>query len=144
LVALNVVADEFQLWREFERAWIGHSNKPPFVADFGGNAIILAAVAASIFIAGLLAVRRVYGTAGNSGWERGAWSAFVQWLCLTVRWSRWHCAWSRCSQLWSIPPLHQLTLPLMNAIVSPIVTKRCASRFSILMLNCSSSDMTTS
>jgi hypothetical protein len=105
LVALNVVAAEFQLWRGFERAWIGHSNKPPFAADFGSNALILAAVAASIFIAGLFAVRRVYGTAGDSDWERGAWSTFVQWLCLTVM----------------VVPVAVCVVPLLSALVNPSV-----------------------
>jgi hypothetical protein len=106
LVALNAVAAQFQLWREFERAWIGHSNKPPFAADFfGSNALILAAVAASIFIAGLFAVRRVYGTAGDSDWERSAWSTFVQWLCLTVM----------------VVPVAVCVVPLLAALVNPSI-----------------------
>ncbi|SEO31331.1 hypothetical protein SAMN02990966_01620 [Rhodospirillales bacterium URHD0017] len=84
LVALNAVAAEFQLWREFECTWAGRPDRPSFAVDFSGNAIILAAVAVSFFIAGIFAVRRVYGTAGDSVWERSARSAFVQWLYLTA------------------------------------------------------------
>lgn len=94
-----MVAAEFQLWREFERTWIGQSNKPSFAIDFAGDAIILAAVAVSFFIAGIFAVRRVYSTSSDSGGKRRILSAFVQWLSLTVLGSRSLCAWSRCSWL---------------------------------------------
>ena len=105
LAALNVVAAEFQLWREFERVWADRPDRPLFAADFGGNAIILAAVAVSFLIAGIFAVRRVYGIASDSEWERSGWSAFVQSLGLTVL----------------AAPVALGVVPLLTALMSPSI-----------------------
>lgn len=98
-----MAAAAFQLWREFERVWTGHPDRPPFAADFGGNAIILAAVAASFFIAGIFAARRVYGTSGNSDRERSIRSAFIEWLCLTLL----------------VVPVALSVIPLLTALIHP-------------------------
>jgi len=84
LVAVNAAATEFALWRAFERAWIGQSNKPSHAVNFSSDAFVLSAIAISFFVAGIFAVRRVYPSANESGWDHGARSAFTQWLRLTL------------------------------------------------------------
>ena len=84
LVALNVAATELALRRDFERAWSVHSDKPSYAANFGSDAIILSVVAVSFFVAGVFAMRRVYRAVDDSRRAHGAWSAFVQWLSLTL------------------------------------------------------------
>jgi hypothetical protein len=76
LTLFSVAGAEYDLWRAFDRAWAGNPRRPPFTNDFASNFIIL------LLIAGSLAALWVYGERADSGWDRGLWSGFVQWLSL--------------------------------------------------------------
>ncbi len=118
LIVPNAVALEFQAWSEFERAWQGRPNKPPFGTDFATDAIVLALAAMLNFVGGIFAFHKIYGGSGFSGWENSVWSVFVQWLCLTFL-------------VVPVALVAPLVAPLMAPVVGPGVPKSAFLKYGL-------------